>query len=370
MDLKMEVYTPGLELLGLLEVYTSVLWEEYAFKAGSFSLDAPLTDSNRELLRPGNLLWMEGETAGMVEHIEQSAGEDGLRLAVKGRLLCGLLDWRVLWGRYQMQGEVPALMYHLVEDCAINPTRGDTAARVIPGLALDGAPPATGASIRKQQTGGPLLEALEELGEGYGVAFGVKFDPQAPQMLFWARPGIDRTVNQGAVDPVFYSTELDDVLSAEYTYDDSDRRTVALVAGEGEGASRVYTTVGGSDAGMSRRELFVDARDLQSSDGETTMTAAEYLELLENRGRERLGEHPLVESFDASIRTVSPTYVYGVDFLLGDTITVTDDRLGVTVDAVVYGVTRSAGREGETLSLTLGYAQPTVGDILRRKAVK
>lgn len=566
MDLKMEVYSPGLELLGFLEIYTSVLWEEYAFKAGTFSVESIITDESKSLLVPDNIIWIEGDTAGIIEHIEQSAGEDGPHITVKGRLLAGILDRRILWGRYVMNDEAPALMQYLVEDNAINPTKGDAEARKIPGLALDGTPPTTGVTIRKQKTGGSLLETLEEIGEANNVAFGVKFDAQTPQMLFWTRPGVDRSVNQTAVDPVFYSTELDDVLSSEYSYDSSDYRNVSLVAGEGEGAERVFAAVskgpsylpsgytkleyiecsgeqyidtgfapnqdtrivvnvqlsgalasseyafggrngymdsmvffvfptdgksftsyygsvyasgnveatarniidsnknqiiingntvlthsaqsfqsnynlylfavnnGGSilryakktrmyscqiyddglmirnfvpcmasdesvglydllgetfypnsgsgvftagpeteqakNIGLSRREIFVDARDLQSIDGETTLTEDEYMEVLETRGWEKLAENQLVQSFDATVRALNPTYQYGVDFFLGDTITVTDERLGVTVDAVVYGISRSVGKEGESLSLMLGYSQPTVYDILKRKAGK
>lgn len=370
MDLKMEVYSPSLELLGFLEVYTSVLWEEYAFKAGTFSVESIITDENKALLVPDNILWIEGDTAGIIEHMEQSAGEDGPRITVKGRLLTGILDRRILWGSYSLYGEAPALMYDLVTDCAITPTKGDAEARKIPGLELEGDPPSAGTSIRKQKTGGSLLEALEELGEPNGVAYGVKFDAQVPRMLFWSRLGVDRSVNQTDVDPVFYSTELDDVLASEYAYDSSDYRNVSLVAGEGEGAERVFVSVGNESAGLVRRESFVDARDLQSTDGETILTEEEYLELLETRGWEKLTEAQLVQSFDATIRTHNPTYEYGVDFFLGDTITITDERLGVTVDAVVYGISRSVGREGESLSLFLGYSQPTVYDILKRKAVK
>ena len=55
---------------------------------------------------------------------------------------------------------------------------------------------------------------------------------------------------------------------------------------------------------------------------------------------------------------------------MGDTITVTDERLGITVAAVVQGVERAVSREGERLTLTLGYGQPTIFDKLKRKAVK
>ena len=172
MALKMEVYSPALELLGILEKPRAVIWETCAFSAGSFSLDAPLTEQARTLLVPDNILWIEDGTAGIVEYIAQEQKEEGPSITVKGRDLTGILDRRNLWGRYDLSGSVTDIMRQLVADCCITPTRGDTAARVIPGLALDtqaGASP----SARVQITGGTLLEALEKLGAAYGVAFGV-----------------------------------------------------------------------------------------------------------------------------------------------------------------------------------------------------
>lgn len=123
--------------------------------------------------------------------------------------------------------------------------------------------------------------------------------------------------------------------------------------------------------GLSRRELFIDARDLQSdADPNKPLTAEEYATLLANRGRQKLAENQLVRSFAAEVRTYDPTYPYGEDFQLGDTITVTDERLGITVDAVVHGVERSASAQGESLTMTLGYGQPTIFDKLKRKEDK
>lgn len=397
MDLKMEVYTPALELIGILSVFRSVIWEDNAFTSGTFSVESIISDESRELLVPEHIIWIEGETAGVVEHVEASVGDDGPYITAKGRLLTGILDRRILWGEYSLAGEPPTLMYALVEDCAINPTRGNTAARVIPGLLLDGDPPAMpgiytalvgtaivgaatlgnsdpGMSVRKQKTGGSLLEALEELGTANQVSFGVKFDAEATRLLFWARPGRNLTVGQDEYEPVFFSTELDDVLSAEYYYDSSEYRNLSLVAGEGEGAARVFSTASQDDgdaaAGLALRESYVDARDLQSDSTDQAMTADEYLEVLKNRGREKLAEAQLVRSFSASVRTYNATYQYGVDFFLGDRITVTDERIGVSVDAVVQGISRSVSQQGESLTLTLGYSQPTVFDILKRKAGK
>ena len=123
--------------------------------------------------------------------------------------------------------------------------------------------------------------------------------------------------------------------------------------------------------GLSRREIFIDARDLQSdTDPDNPMTPEEYLAFLANRGRQKLAENQLVRSFSADVRTYDPTYPYGEDFRLGDTITVTDERLGITTDAVVHGVERTVSAAGESLTLMLGYGQPTIFDKLRRKEDK
>ena len=123
--------------------------------------------------------------------------------------------------------------------------------------------------------------------------------------------------------------------------------------------------------GLQRREIYIDARDLQSdSDPDKPLTPEEYTALLTGRGKTKLAENQLVQSFSTEVRTVDPTYTYGVDFDLGDTITCIDERLGVMVYAVVEGVRRSAGQGGDTLTLDLGYSMPTIHDILKRKAGK
>lgn len=242
MELKLEVYTPALELVGVLEIQRSVIWAEKAFSAGSFSLESIIAEESRALLVPENILWIAGDTAGIIEHVEQQAGAEGPYITVKGRDLTGLLDRRILWGQYDLSGTPAAIMHKLVEDSAIAPTRGDVKARKLPGL-VSLAAPVGGQSIRVQKTGGTLLEALEQLGETYQVAFGVRFNAAVPCMEFWTRPGADRSVNQNANEPVFYSTELDDVMESEYSYDSSKYRNVSLVAGEGEGGQRVMVTV-------------------------------------------------------------------------------------------------------------------------------
>lgn len=122
-------------------------------------------------------------------------------------------------------------------------------------------------------------------------------------------------------------------------------------------------------AGFARRELYVDARDLQSDGGgENPLTPEQYLEALSSRGAQKLAERRLVRSFTADIRTQDPTYLLDQDFFLGDTVTVIDLRLGATAQAAVQGVEQAVGPQGESLTLSLGFGQPTLYDKLKRKA--
>lgn len=369
--MKMEVYTPNLELIGILESYDNLIIEDCAFTSGTFSFNSILNSNTRELLKEDNIVWFDAETAGIIEYFDKTSSEDGVSFTIKGNLLTGLLKRRVLWGLYNFNASPTKIMYDTVTDCAITPTRGNIEARKIPNLAL-AEQPEDARTIRKQQTGGDLLSFCEEVGQATNTAFGVAFDALTPSMKFWCRPCKNRTIHQSENEPVFYSTELDDVLSANYSYDASNYKNVAFVQGEGEGVNRANTTVYSETEpqGMSRYEMYVDAKDLQkNSDPEKPMTDAEYLKALTTRGQEKLSDAQLVQNFDANIRTLNPTYVYGKDFFLGDTITVIDKNLGVTVDAVVESVQRSFGSQGEQLSFTFGYSTPLLSQKLRKAGI-
>ncbi len=123
-----------------------------------------------------------------------------------------------------------------------------------------------------------------------------------------------------------------------------------------------------SPTGLQRREIYIDARDLQSDgDPDNPLTPEEYIAVLTARGKQKLAECQLVQSFSVQVRELNPTYVCGVDYQLGDTITATDENLGVSINAVVQGVQRSVSGTEEGMTLTLGYAQPTLHKILKRR---
>ena len=367
-DLKLEVYDSSLSFVGLLQVINSVIWTDEAFGAGSFEIQSILTDDTRALLSEENVVWITDDVAGIIEHVETSNDESGTNIVARGRLLTAYLDRRILWGTYNLYGAPAAIMASLVTECCISPTRGTTASRTMSIISL-ATTPSGGSSIRKQNTGGQLLDVLSDVGKANQVQFRLAFNPSSGKAVFTTRYGIDRSINQSAVDPVFYSTELDDVLESHYSYDSSDFCNCAYIGGQvdEDTDTRTYATVEGSEAGVNRREMFVDARDLsQEIDGQT-LTDAQYEAVLQNRGNEQLAQRSIKQSFEVSVRTLDPTYEYGVDFFLGDTITLIDEKLGLSIDAIVTAVQRSVTSLGETIQFTFGYHVPTVYEMIKRR---
>ena len=103
--------------------------------------------------------------------------------------------------------------------------------------------------------------------------------------------------------------------------DTTKYKNVVKVAGEGEGKARKSITRG-TATGMHRRELFVDARDLSTNEGE--ISAEEYNAMLAARGAESMAEYTIMESFDGEIDT-SNNFILDVDYTLGDIVTIEND---------------------------------------------
>jgi len=253
-------------------------------------------------------------------------------------------------------------MYEIVNQNCVNPTN---VSRKIPylGCAED---KQLGGKMSIQKTGGEVYDALTTITSNKDLGFNVLFRPKEKKLIFEVVAGVDRTIEQNEVDPVEFSTDLEDILSSSYYTNNQDEKFVALVMGEGEGASRKSKISGDNmTKGFGRRELYVDARDIQSEsvneDGTTTtLTPTEYDAALVNRGDDKLAECKTTETFEAQIRVFGDVqYEFGKDYQKGDKVTVRDRQLNVVVSARITEVEEDFDDE-YALVLTFGYSYPTI----------
>ena len=122
---------------------------------------------------------------------------------------------------------------------------------------------------------------------------------------------------------------------------------MAVVQGAGEGANRATVTVGLTDAaGADRRELYVDARDVQPDEekGETN-TSPDYLQRLMDRGTNKLLEQLRTGSIEVSL---------DADLSPGDVAICTLPELGYKATVRVADVITQSQSDGTTRTLRLG----------------
>lgn len=352
------------ENIGEVNQYDSLIWPDKFNGYASFELWAPITEENSEYFKKGNILWCGGDNAAVVEIVKSTIDDKGTKIFnVKGRTLEMILTTRIIWGTYNASNKYASTaMYEIVNQNCISPSNTN---RKIPYLEC-AEDKSIGDKVSIQKTGGEVYTILNTIAASSDIGFNVLFRPKEKKLIFEVVAGVDRTIEQSAVDPVEFSTDLEDILSSSYYTNDQDKKSVALVMGEGEGASRKSKISGDNmTKGFGRRELYVDARDIQSEsvneDGTTTtLTSAEYDAALVNRGDDKLAECKTTETFEAQIRVFGDVqYEFGKDYQKGDKVTVRDRQLNVVVSARITEVEEDFDDE-YALVLTFGYSYPTI----------
>lgn len=123
--------------------------------------------------------------------------------------------------------------------------------------------------------------------------------------------------------------------------------------------SRVPFTFAGSTefvrkSGLERKEVFVDARDLQSVNENVTLTFAQYKELLRQRGLDKKNQHMKFETIEGTVVLDGNSYKYGEDFAEGDKVTLLLKEIGKYVDVIISSVTFSYSEGQEYIDIIFG----------------
>lgn len=345
----------------------SWMWEESHVGYGVVEVWLPQNKLNASLVRNGGVLWRGGSSAAMIKKVEQVESSDGDTINVRGLTLECLLETRIVPVTYTSTGKrVSDVMRDLVSSNCISPSDSK---RKIPRLKL-GNGAGLGPVITYQSTGDSVYESLVDLASSHGLGFCVRFDPYKKEILFDVNEGVDRSESQGINEQIELSTDTEDLLECVYQISSEDYKNVALVAGEGEGTSRITRWVGGTSLnGLDRVELYVDARDVQRKGGDNQpLTDEQYNDALDQRGFEKLAEFPIYESFESKIRIDDGTqYAYGKDYFLGDTVMLTNTRMLVRVPATVTAVEESFDEEYK-VDVMFGFAPPTIAEKVNKKA--
>lgn len=361
--MELYIFDRNLNFQDILEGFFSLIWTRRYSKCGEFELHCNLTPETIELLKRENIIWKKGDLeAGYIEYRNLSQDSNGQEtLVVKGKFLTGYLGRRIIWGTENLNTTAELGIRELINNHAINPTNTD---RKIDLFALGDLKNYT-QTLKKQASYKNLLETIEEIANTNELGIRTLIDIQNKQMIFDIYEGLNRTAGQSVNAPAIFSREFENVLEQEYTDSFNNYRNTVLVAGEGEGVEREFVTIENGQ-GLDRYELFIDARDLQSEIDGTTIPIEEYREMLKNRGISKLSEYKEIQTFESKIN-LNSNLTYKEDFDLGDVVTCTSKKWGITIDTRITEIEEVYEETGKQINVTFGNNIPTLIDVIKRE---
>lgn len=363
--LELYILDDAFQPIGLVDQFTSFIWTRKYYDTGSFSLYCDA--GYYSLFQSGSYLYRSDDMElGVLESLNFSQSDTGEKsVNVKGRFLKGILADRVIDKVQNLSGKTGDIMIRLVNLLAIS---SSDPARKIPHLSC--APElGYGSNIEVQATGDILLDKLHSLGKEDELSCRISYLHNNHSLLFEVWQGLDRTQGQSDNSWAVFSDQYENIQSLSYVTDHSSSKNFAYIAGAGEGEDRTVVTLDQTN-GQPRRELYVDARDLQrKKDDDTEMTEEEYTAVLLQRGKEKLEEYPLVETFDAKVNVYS-NLEYKTDYDLGDKCTFLNQDLGIEAETRITEITETYENGGVTISLVFGEGQMTIMQRIKREVTR
>lgn len=379
-----EILDENLKKVDILRKYTFAQYNDKFREVGTFKINARIVQENLYLLDKTKEFYVlfDDTVLGKIENVKrESDSEHEQTIVLSGRLGLLLFTKRVIAGTIKFKGNTAQFVKNVIYNEVVKNQSSKRYVNI--DIQYDNETYLTSfcSLIDKQVTGGYVWDSVQSVLEQDKL--GLYFVPivETEHIPSWGTEptniskwkltisaGKDRTKGnaQGNV-PVVFSQSLSNIARTDYELDTQKYCNVAYVAGEGEEEQRkwyeVYAkeeTIRGVEdkAGWQRNELWIDARDIQSTDEEgNEITEAEYEKLIKQRADEKFTDNAVEESYTATLTEANKQYTYGVDYAIGDLVTVIDDELGISIDVQITEVTKSIEGIREIVDIEFTYGK-------------
>lgn len=337
------ILNESFQVVFVMDFFKSLIWADRYFKNGDFELYTTMELEILLYLTPNNYAVLnDSDHVMIIETIEPITDVDeGPTFKVSGRSLEVILERRIVWSQTTLTGNLQNGIQLLLNDAIISPMIPE---RKISNFIFEPSTDIriTSLTLDAKYFGENLYDVIQKICEERNIGFKITLTDDN-KFKFRLYCGEDRTYSQSVNSHVIFSPSYENLINSSYIQSISKYRNVTLVVGEGEDTAQ-KTYVIGSDSGISRREIFTDARDISSDNNGVTLTTEEYNLLLEQRGNETLAENTYIESFEGKV-DASNMFIYGRDFSIGDIIQI-ENEYGIEGTARITEFIMSQNAEG------------------------
>ncbi|EHQ8839933.1 siphovirus ReqiPepy6 Gp37-like family protein [Enterococcus faecalis] len=279
-------------------------------------------------------------------------------ITISGKSLFGKTGKRIVYRIYNQTKRPELICYDHLRNEVIAPSDSK---RKIDYLSVEQPPAITSSTISYQNSYGNVEEEIEGLCESYGFGF-----DEIPYQSGKVGTTIRFRKSENRSNIIQFSTTFENITNESLEKNNYDEATTALIYGEGEGKARKHTQVNNNLSGLERKEIYVDARDLQQTVDDVKMSDSQYIATLQSRGKEKLAEQPAVLALNGTINLNDSLFVYGRDYRLGDRVKCISS-FGYSDTVVLNSVTQTWDEKGYHIDGEFGNQSKTIIDVIKRK---
>lgn len=367
--------------IDVVDEYISLIWTERWDSMGDFEIVTLSTPNNkRRFVADTKLSITQSKRVMIIETIEETEDvERGGILKIKGRCLNSILEKRLAVSYSTLSGSIRVswdtygwtppelLVLYFMSICYYGDSSpGD----VLPFIQETGSlypaeniPDPWPVDFEWSTKPKDLYAAMRDICSAYDIGFRFYKDPNASKLYFESVMGCDRTTQQTDFPPVIFSQDMANLIDTTELTDYTKYFNAIFV---------VYFYKDEFDNDVTMTEI-VKAEELDFSEGGfdqkvkllSVTQIPEDMELVDvpayliKLGEEELGRHRPVNVYDGEIAKNS-TYVYEVDYNLGDIVEVRGNDGGTAYMRVVEQIFKcdAAGEAAYPSLITNSFVNP------------
>ena len=315
------IYDINLNRIGVLVTLVSMVWEESYNSDGSFQIEVQQTAEAANLLKVDRYAGIrESNTLMIIKAVQIKNG----KIIASGYPAIYVLSERVSTEVVSNQNAEEALRKLI------------SSAVPWPRLELGDIAGITD-KFTAEKSDASLLEYCQVIAQSVDMGIRFRHDKKEKKLLFECyKPPLNENAK--------YSTSYGNMGNIKYSVSTANLKNVAVVAGAGEGSSRVTVVAGRTDlTGSDRREMYVDARSEQPEEGESDES---YRARLVRCGEEKLVGQSKIENFSFTLDDNKLS--------LGDIVTCNVYEIGVKLKVRVTGILITSQNNGTKVEVSVG----------------
>lgn len=352
-----KILSPTLELLGIVENYTSLRFKRSWQSYGDFEIHIENEPAAKHLISR-NLIMLDNDV-NRVGIIQFKKGE-GREKVIKGYHLNCITTQRIV---LPYEGEANGGYFcvpKVIKGQNVGSASPETIVKTFVSEQFSGPYRAINMDMLPDlKRGGrwtrwlsryeQLSDVLQDICEYTDIGYRVFPNISTQRLNFDALIGVNRAASQSENSTVIFSREFDSLEDISYVEDVSAEKNIAYVGGVGEDFNRTVINVTNNltpPSGLNRTEVFIDCGTLEVAETE------ENISLLDE-GKHKLQEHARTETLTGTVSKDGP-FQYKRDWDLGDLVTVCDKEMDVQQDKRITEVEEVYEPTSTSIKVTLG----------------